>query len=364
MKYVAMTLVLGLVALALYGVISGGDTEQKDRSGQDGQKKRMTVEGDHPGGGNGPGNPAGTGTTGPIDPETTAAGDGSKEPTRVDTVDPGEDVTANTNPNGGTAANAGKQEQPAKPPVPRPNVIKDDIVADVVYGVLRDLVVGNATSNDRAMLESRLEAMLEQEKMGSKELREQAVVTTVSTMLRQAGQYEARGGGLTQFQQLAIKALANEFAGDLYRRLPVAGQAGGHEGTLRAAVEVEVPAGYERAKWEVLGGFEYEEGMELPKTVAALNNKKVGIAGYMMTLEEVEDIHEFLLVESLWSCCFGTPPEVHQVIVVTMEEGKPGIDYTTAPVLVLGKMEVGEEVEDGFVTSLYRLTASEVKEVQ
>ena len=75
----------------------------------------------------------------------------------------------------------------------------------------------------------------------------------------------------------------------------------------KAAAKGGSPLQIQVVKWEVLGGFEYEEGMALPKPVRDLSGKKVGIAGYMMTLEEVEDIHEFLLVESLWSCCFGIP---------------------------------------------------------
>ena len=114
----------------------------------------------------------------------------------------------------------------------------------------------------------------------------------------------------------------------------------------------------------MLGGFEYKEGMELPKAVTDLDGKEVGIAGYMMSLGEFEDIHEFLLVESMWSCCFGIPPDVHQVLVVTIPDDQEGLELVTVPIVILGKLDVGEEVEDGWVTSVYRLTAETVEMVE
>lgn len=332
MKYVVGTLVVGLVALALYPVFTESQETEQDRSERAEGGRSFTVD----------------------------AGRGA---------DPGDQGTEPGNggvANGNHGQASGRDTETGTPEAPRvvgPGVIKDDPLADVVFGVLRDVITGKVTVDRRADAEGVLEAILEQEKMGTAETRQQAAVVAVSTMFRQLDQYEKVSGDLTDFQVLAIKAQSNEFASDFYRRLPIAGQAG-HTGTLRAAVEVEIPAGYERISWETLGGFEYEEGMVLPEAIRSLNKKKVGIAGYMMTLEEIEDIHEFLLIESLWSCCFGTFPETHQVLVITIPADQRGVEYTTAPVLILGELEVGEEVEDGFVTSLYRVKADKVKEVE
>lgn len=161
-------------------------------------------------------------------------------------------------------------------------------------------------------------------------------------------------------EESVIRTVAEFLARDLYRRLPVAGTPGSsHTGTMRATVEVKPPEGYAGITWKTIGGFEYTEGMKLPDDVKALHGKKVAIAGYMMALDEVENIREFLLVESLWSCCFGTPPTVNQVLVVRIE-GKKGIDYTSGPIQIAGILDVGEKVEDGFVTSVYRLKADKV----
>ncbi len=103
--------------------------------------------------------------------------------------------------------------------------------------------------------------------------------------------------------------------------------------------------------------------MTLPESATSLDQKKVGIAGYMMSLGQYADVHKFLLVESIWSCCFGIPPDVHQVVVVTIPDEQPGIELTSMPVMILGNFDVGEEKDGRWVTSVYRLTATEVKEI-
>src|SRR6185295_1540124 len=105
--------------------------------------------------------------------------------------------------------------------------------------------------------------------------------------------------------------------------------------------------------------FEYTEGMKMPDEVRALNGAKVAIAGYMMTIEEVENIHQFLLVEAFWSCCFGVPPTINQVVMIQIA-GTRGVEYTSSPVVILGTLEVGAKIEDGFETSVYRLNATSV----
>ena len=42
----------------------------------------------------------------------------------------------------------------------------------------------------------------------------------------------------------------------------------------------------------------------------------------------------------------------------------PGVEFTTTPVMVAGEMEVGEEVEDGFVISVYRVKPGTVVDVE
>ena len=235
--------------------------------------------------------------------------------------------------------------------------------------MLEDLVDGKFGDEDRPILEERLVALLAESGLGDDRSRKDTAQVTVHTMVQQVEQARSAAGGGGANEQLrkqAIQILAANFATDLYRRLPMRGgdgAAGGHTGMLSRAVDVDLPEGYESASWTVLGGFDYEEGMALPEAARRLDGRKVGMTGYMMTLEEVEDIHEFLLLESVWSCCFGIPAQLNQVILVDVV-GDSGIQFTTWPILCLGQLSAGEETEEGFVTSVYRLHAEKVLEIE
>lgn len=138
-----------------------------------------------------------------------------------------------------------------------------------------------------------------------------------------------------------------------------------HEGTLQlAAVAFEPPEGHRALPWRVLGNFDYYEGEPLPAYVQQLDGDRIAMGGYMLALGSVTALHEFLLVESQWSCCFGEPPALNQVVVCLLPESSGGVDYTAQPVVVAGRLEVGEETEDGFVISVYRLHASSVRPLE
>lgn len=103
--------------------------------------------------------------------------------------------------------------------------------------------------------------------------------------------------------------MAEALSRDLYRRPPRAGQFdsanGGHGNgqhfvSFKAAAPLKPPPGYDVVDWKTLGGFEYTEGMQLPTNeVLKLHGRKVAVAGYMFTLDEIENIRHFLVVESL-----------------------------------------------------------------
>ncbi len=232
-----------------------------------------------------------------------------------------------------------------------------------IEALLVPLVRRDKGADDPVQLMARLVSLLEESGLGTAETRSQVASLVMKDILAKASAAGSAGGELTSMQRAALKELARQIAADLWRRLPV-GSATVHLGSMVGiAADVEVPEGYLKAPFSLIGGFSYEEGMKLPQHIADLNGRKVGMAGYMMTLEEVEDIHEFVLVESLWSCCFGKPPEVHQAVVVTIA-AKKGVDMTPVPILITGVLDVGEKIEDGFVTSLYRLKADSFKELE
>jgi hypothetical protein len=235
--------------------------------------------------------------------------------------------------------------------------------------LVRQMILTGFDLQQQAALPDRIVRIFEVAGLGEPERQRLEAELLTRNLLEIQQDYRPKGNApprtsLTGEEEQRVRVAAEALARDLYRKLQAVAAPGGHlsgqhAAALRAAPTVTVPAGHEAVTWKTLGGFEYTEGMALPEEVRKLDKQKVGIAGYMMTIEEVENIKEFLLVEAFWSCCFGTPPTVNQVLLVRVVAEK-GVEYTSSPVLVLGTLEVGEEIEDGFVTSVYRLKATSV----
>ena len=108
-----------------------------------------------------------------------------------------------------------------------------------------------------------------------------------------------------------------------------------------------------------LAGFDYQEGMKLPKEVTDLDEKVVEIRGFMQReTPGSEPVNSFLLINDACGCT-GTP-KLNEIVFCTLPDGvtseiKPGV------VTVTGKLYVGEEKEDGVVIMIYQLDADTVK---
>ena len=108
-----------------------------------------------------------------------------------------------------------------------------------------------------------------------------------------------------------------------------------------------------------LAGFEYSEGMALPKEVTDLDQKVVKISGFMQ--REVPGggpVNQFLLINEACGCN-GTP-KMNEIVFCTLPDGVT-MDIKTGVATVTGKMYVGEEKEDEVVISLYAMDADTVK---
>ncbi len=104
---------------------------------------------------------------------------------------------------------------------------------------------------------------------------------------------------------------------------------------------------------------------QIPKDIHELNGKKVAIVGYMVPIDfEQGKTNEFVLIRMLPSCFYCTSPMVNEWVEVKTKDGKR-FDYNgDDPLLVTGVLEVGAKKEDGFVSSVYRLVADDVREVE
>jgi hypothetical protein len=101
----------------------------------------------------------------------------------------------------------------------------------------------------------------------------------------------------------------------------------------------------------------------IPDKIKALNGKRVGIQGFMIPLGiEAGKTKEFIVMAAIPGCFFCQPPQLNEFIVVTMKDGK-AVEYKQgSPVLVVGKLAVGEERDGGEVTSIYRMEGEQVLE--
>src|ERR1051326_794284 len=74
---------------------------------------------------------------------------------------------------------------------------------------------------------------------------------------------------------------------------------------------------FSRLTFDTLKSWTYIEGKTpIPNFIKKLDGRDVEMVGFMMPLTEVKDITEFLLVPSLWGCCYGQPPAVNHIVVV------------------------------------------------
>ncbi|HEY2588041.1 MAG TPA: DUF3299 domain-containing protein [Tepidisphaeraceae bacterium] len=111
-----------------------------------------------------------------------------------------------------------------------------------------------------------------------------------------------------------------------------------------------------------LGNFQYddEKGGNLPADVKALNGAEIRLHGFMIPMDQADKITQFALVPSLFSCCFGQPPQIQHTIVVNCPKGK-AVGYCPDEIIVQGKLTVQEKKDDGYVVSIFEVGAQSVK---
>ena len=113
--------------------------------------------------------------------------------------------------------------------------------------------------------------------------------------------------------------------------------------------------------FEEISSWPYIDGLEgMPKEVKELDGKKVMMVGFMLPIDEVENIKEFLLVQSLWACCYGQPPDINGIVRVVMT-GDNRCDYHYDPIKMVGKFKVEAYMEDGYCVDIYQLHVDKIE---
>lgn len=111
-----------------------------------------------------------------------------------------------------------------------------------------------------------------------------------------------------------------------------------------------------------LGNFEYDadKGGNIPADVQALSGMTVKLNGFMIPIDQAENITSFALVPSLFACCFGQPPQVQHTVVCKAPGGK-AVSYYPDELVVEGKLKVEEKKDDGFIVSVFEIDVTSVK---
>ena len=103
---------------------------------------------------------------------------------------------------------------------------------------------------------------------------------------------------------------------------------------------------------EELRDFTYRRGRDLPARIKALDGRRVRVSGFM-ALGTPEGVEEFNLMNDSCGCDGNTKPH-HFVLVQLVGETTT---FTPDEITITGTFSVGEEEEDGLITSLFRLEA-------
>jgi hypothetical protein len=111
-----------------------------------------------------------------------------------------------------------------------------------------------------------------------------------------------------------------------------------------------------------LGNFEYdqEKGGNLPADVKQLSGANLRMHGFMIPMDQAENITQFALVPSLFACCYGQPPQIQHTIVVNCPKGNT-VTYCPDEIIVEGTLKVDEKTDDGYIVSLFEMQVSSVK---
>lgn len=142
-----------------------------------------------------------------------------------------------------------------------------------------------------------------------------------------------------------------------------------------APVTNAVPAradGFLQVGFERLASFHYMMPDEIsetdqppadqfPKTIRELDQKPIALRGFMLPLKVEQGlVTEMLLMKDQSMCCYGTSPKINEWVSVKMKEQgvKPIMDQ---PVTLLGKLQVGEMRENGYLVGVYQMDGEKME---
>ena len=128
--------------------------------------------------------------------------------------------------------------------------------------------------------------------------------------------------------------------------------------------------GCTRTSFKVLAGFHLPDAIfkakpghvlgYVPASIRGMDGKEVSVTGFMLPIRiKNRLVTQFMLLRTQNTCCFGIPPELHEVVEVLNVE-TPAKVLMDTPVTVVGRLHVKERWEGTFLCSIYQMDADKV----
>jgi len=125
-----------------------------------------------------------------------------------------------------------------------------------------------------------------------------------------------------------------------------------------------------RTSFKVLAGFHLPDAIfkakpghvlgYVPASIREMDGKEVSVTGFMLPIRiKNRLVTQFMLLRTQNTCCFGIPPELHEVVEVLNVENPAKVLMDT-PVTVVGHLHVKERWEGTFLCSIYQMDAQSV----
>lgn len=129
----------------------------------------------------------------------------------------------------------------------------------------------------------------------------------------------------------------------------------------RMLADGRLPADERPLPFTTLSAWQYRNALEgMPKAVQALDGSRVTLTGFMLPIDAVRDMQEFLLVPSLWSCCYGVPPDLNGIVRCVLPADLR-LDYQFEPQLVTGTLRIQATIENGYCADIYQLHVTSIR---
>jgi hypothetical protein len=130
------------------------------------------------------------------------------------------------------------------------------------------------------------------------------------------------------------------------------------------------PAGCLPTSFKVLSGFDISQAFLkakpghvldfVPASIRQMDGKEVSVTGFMLPIQIKDKLTtQFMLMRTQNTCCFGIPPELHEVVEV-LKVKTPAKALMDTPVTVVGRLHVKDRWEGDFLCSIYQMEAESV----